>query len=79
MEIISNVYGEEEKRRDIELLMQEKAFQRLIIDEYITKRGLGIVRSFTAGSDEIEQLKAISDLCNFLEFDFNQDKDYNNA
>ena len=58
--------AEKQLKRDIEYLMNDKVFQRVIMGQYISKTAFVIGSHFTGSESEVKALGAISHLQSFL-------------
>jgi len=57
---------EKQMKRDIEYLMEDKVFQRVILNGYIVKTAIVIGSHFTGSDSEVKALSAVSHLQSFL-------------
>ena len=47
-------------------LLKNNAFQKVIVDLYVKKTAIGIGSTFTGSADDIDALKAVTHLNNFM-------------
>jgi len=60
------IEGQRELAEDIQWLMKNEQFKRVILDKYIKDSSVEVGMSFTGSEEQMDTLKSITSLVNYL-------------